>query len=353
MQKTRDYSLLKNFFMNHLSHQKIGIIGGGAWGTALGEVYATHQNQTLLYTREVDLAQEINTFHHNSMYLKGFFLTPTLRASSSLNDFKECDILLLCPPAQALRTTIEDLLPILPIKNPPLIIASKGIEKDSGLLMSEIIEELTPKSPYAVLSGPSLAHEVVAHFPTALTLSCDHKDLCQHLQKVLSTPTLRLYRSYDPIGVQLSGALKNVIAIAAGIVIGAGLGENARAALITRGLIEMRALGKKYDALPETFSGLSGLGDLMLTAMSDRSRNTSFGIALGRQEDTDALLKERLSVTEGFHTAASVQILAKKFDLDLPICTAVFSILEKKISIQNAIKTLLSRPLKNEISEKD
>lgn len=336
--------------MNTTSSQKIGVIGGGAWGTALAEAFSFSGKKTLLYVRNSLVTQEINHHHHHSTYFGSLPLTPTLNASSNIKDFDDKDVLILAVPAQAIRSVVETLKPVLTKKNPPLIIASKGIEKNSGLFLSEIIENISPQSPVAILSGPSFAHEVAAHYPTALTLACQDKHLNDHLQKILSSSIFRLYTSSDMIGVQIGGALKNVIAIAAGIVIGANLGENARAALITRGLSEISLLGKACKAYPETIFGLSGLGDLLLTAMSNRSRNTTLGLALGRNENLDTFLKERTGVAEGLHTASSLQILIQKFNLDLPICHAVFAILENKVSIPEAIKDLLSRPLKHELS---
>jgi len=336
--------------MNFVPSQKIGIIGGGAWGTALAEAYAFSKNETLLYVRNPALAEEINQNHENALYLRGLPLSPSLKASSSINSLESCDVLFLAIPAQALRTTLMDIIPFLKKKNPPLIIAAKGIEYTSGFFMSEVIQSVSPQSPFAVLSGPSFAHEVAAHYPTALTLGAQNPDLCVFLQKRLSNSILRLYTSSDILGIQIGGAIKNVIAIAAGIVIGANLGENARASLITRSFSEMRLLGKALGSNPETIFGLSGLGDLLLTAMSNHSRNTSLGMELGRGDDIDIILKERINVTEGVHTARSLRILIEKFKLDLPICTAVFSILEKKASVQDTIDTLLSRPLKNETS---
>ncbi|MBS0185668.1 MAG: NAD(P)-dependent glycerol-3-phosphate dehydrogenase [Proteobacteria bacterium] len=336
--------------MNLTPSQKIGIIGGGAWGTALAEAYAFSKNETLLYVRNPVLAEEINQTHENSVYLKGLPLSLNLKASSSLKTFESCEVLFLAIPAQALRSALMDLLPFLKKKNPPLIITAKGIEYTSGFFMSEVVQSISPQSPFAILSGPSFAHEVAAHYPTALTLGAQNPDLCLFLQKRLSNPILRLYTSSDILGIQIGGAIKNVIAIAAGIVIGANLGENARASLITRSLSEMSLLGKALASNPETIFGLSGLGDLLLTAMSNHSRNTSLGMALGKGSDIDVILKERINVTEGVHTARSLRILIEKFKLDLPICTAVFSILEKKASIQDTVEALLARPLKNETS---
>lgn len=334
--------------MNTTSSQKIGIIGGGAWGTALAEAYAFSKNKTLLYVRNPLIAQEINQSHKNSTYLKGVSLTPTLKASSSLADFEDCEILILAVPAQALRSTLSDLSSFLKKKNPPLVIASKGIETISGFFMSEVTQAVLPETPFAILSGPSFAHEVAAHYPTALTLGVQNSTLRFLLQQKLSNSIFRLYTSSDILGIQIGGALKNVIALAAGVVIGANLGENARAALITRGLSEMSLLGKVFHVHPETIFGLSGLGDLLLTAMSPYSRNTSLGMALGKGKDINKILKERINVTEGIHTACSLRVLINKFKLDLPICTAVFSILEKTTSIQDAIESLLTRPLKYE-----
>ncbi|HQS84559.1 MAG: hypothetical protein B7Y25_06580 [Alphaproteobacteria bacterium 16-39-46] len=334
--------------MNSTSSQKIGVIGGGAWGTALAEAYAFSKNQTLLYVRNPDITEEINNTHENSRYLKGIPLSPDLRASSSLHDFEFCDVLILAVPAQALRSSLNDLIPFLSKKNPPLVIAAKGIENTSGFFMSEVVQSVSSESPLAILSGPSFAHEVAAHYPTALTLGAQDPDLRLSLQKTLSNSVFRLYTSSDILGIQIGGALKNVLAIAAGVVIGANLGENARAALITRSLSEMSLLGKTLACTPETIFGLSGLGDLLLTAMSNHSRNTSFGMALGKGDNIDTILKERINVTEGVHTARSLRVLIEKFKLDLPICSAVFSILEKKASIQDTVDALLARPLKHE-----
>lgn len=334
--------------MNHNPITKIAILGGGSWGTALAQAFAQTKNPTLIYARNSEIVQDINTHHQNSKYLPGFSLSSYLISSSQMSDLENQDILILATPAQSLRLVVKELRPFLAKKNPPLIIASKGIEKKSGLLMTEVIGEISPLSPLAVLSGPSFSHEVVALYPTALTLGCTDPALLLSLQTILSSKVFRLYTSSDIIGIQIGGALKNVLSIAAGIVIGRGLGENARAALITRGLSEMAILGKALNATPETFFGLSGLGDLLLTAMSQNSRNTSFGIALGSGKKKEDLLKESPYVIEGVYTAESLQILIQKFNLDLPICRAVFSVLNGSITIETAIETLLARPLTHE-----
>jgi glycerol-3-phosphate dehydrogenase (NAD(P)+) len=331
----------------HKNHT-IGIIGSGSWGTALAQALIPTQHKIVLYGRNRDVIQEINVQNTNTAYLPYVTLSDKIHATTDPKILQSCDIWLVAIPAQEMRSGLKALLPYWEQTKPPLILAAKGIEKETGLLVEDIAKQVTPDAHLAILSGPSFAKEVALNYPTALTLACEDKALLDALQTILSSKAFRLYTTPDIIGCQVAGSLKNVLAIAAGIVIGKGLGENARAALITRGLFEMSLLGQKMGALNETFFGLSGLGDLLLTAMSNQSRNTLFGIYIGQGLSKEEAVLKQPKTTEGVHTAASLQILMNKYQIDMPISSIVYQILEKNMKIKDAIDALLARPLKSE-----
>jgi glycerol-3-phosphate dehydrogenase (NAD(P)+) len=250
-------------------------------------------------------------------------------------------------PAQHLRAVLGELAPRLDAAT-PLVLCAKGIEEETGKLLSEIVAELAPDNPFAVLSGPTFAAEVAAGLPTAVTVASSDQALTARLAEALATSSFRPYASTDPTGAELGGALKNVIAIACGIVEGAGLGANARAALMTRGLAEIVRLGVRLGAKAETFLGLSGLGDLTLTCNSLQSRNCSLGVALGEGRALADILAERQAVTEGVATSAAAVRLARRLDVDMPVVTAVDGILHSYADIGATIRALLARPLKAE-----
>jgi len=326
---------------------KIGIIGAGAWGTALASVVARAGNEVILQAHEKEVAKSINKTHENTLFLPGHKLDPMIRATTKINDATDVDAVLLAAPAQHLRAVTESARDDWP-DDVPAIICAKGIEQDSCALMSEVVAETLPRAPVAILSGPTFAGEVAGNKPTAVTLACKNEMITKVLMETLSTDRFRIYRSMDVVGAQIGGAVKNVLAIACGIVEGRSLGDNARAALVTRGLAEIIRLGAAKGARPETLAGLSGLGDLTLTCNAMQSRNFSLGVALGEGQSLDEIMAGRNSIAEGVFTAVSVTDLARKLGIDLPICTAVDRVLHHYADIDATISGLLSRPLKEE-----
>ncbi|MGQ0673510.1 MAG: NAD(P)H-dependent glycerol-3-phosphate dehydrogenase [Hyphomicrobium sp.] len=325
----------------------IGVIGGGAWGTALAETLARAGRQVVLWAHEPETIEDINARHVNRAFLPGVSLTPALRATDRLRELAEADALLMVAPAQHMRRVARELAPSLPAGR-PVVMCAKGIEQATGKLMADVIAETLPDATLAVLSGPSFAADVARGLPAALTLACRREDLGATLAERLAGRNFRLYWSSDVTGVELGGALKNVLAIAAGIVDGKGLGASAHAALVTRGFAEMRRFGEALGARPETLMGLSGLGDLILTCGSPQSRNMSLGRALGQGKSLAEILGSRNSVTEGVYTAAAVVRIARSKGIEMPIAEAVHAILEGRAGIDAAIGELMSRPLKAE-----
>jgi glycerol-3-phosphate dehydrogenase (NAD(P)+) len=243
---------------------KIGVVGGGAWGTALAQVAATGGRETLLWAIEDDVVSAINRIHENPIYLKGQKLDPAIHATAAFSDLRECDAWLVVTPAQHMRAVLSHT----PCPNMPLILCAKGIEEASGKLLHHVARDICPTSPVAVLSGPTFAHEVASGLPTAVTLAAEDQELGERLRDRIALPTFRIYLSDDVAGAEIGGAIKNVLAIACGVVDGRHLGQNARAALIARGFAEMTRFGLAYGARKETLAGLSGLGDLVLTCSS-------------------------------------------------------------------------------------
>ena len=327
--------------------ERIGILGAGAWGTALAAAVTTAGRQALLWTRNAELAQEINEQHSNSVYLPRVTLEPSIRATAESSELKDSDAVLLVVPAQHLRGIASDLDPVLS-QDTPLVLCCKGIERNSGKLMTEVAAEALPGRPLAVLSGPTFAAEVASGLPTAVTLASDDPELAAALAESLGNRSFRPYLSNDPIGAEIGGAVKNVIAIACGIVQGRALGENARAALITRGLAEIVRLGLAKGGRPETLMGLSGFGDLTLTCTAVQSRNYALGLALGEGADFGDLMSVRLTVAEGVESAAAVTTLAKTLGIEMPISKAVNAILHQGADIDAVIGSLLARPFTTE-----
>ncbi len=325
----------------------VGIIGGGAWGTGLAQALRRAGRDVLLWAREPAVAEEINTKHSNSAFLPGVALNPVIRATTTLTDLAARDVVLMVAPAQHVRAVSEGLKSHLR-SGQPIVLCAKGIEQRSGRLMGEVLAEVLPETTQAVLSGPSFAAEVARGLPAALTIACADEKLGRLLAERLSNPQFRLYWTSDLVGVELGGSLKNVLAIAAGIVDGQGLGANAHAALVTRGFAELRRFGEALGARPETLIGLSGFGDLILTCASTQSRNMSLGRALGQGQSLDDVLGSRTAVTEGVYTASAVQRIATEKGIDMPICSAVSDILDGRVSVSDAIARLMQRPLKAE-----
>jgi glycerol-3-phosphate dehydrogenase (NAD(P)+) len=326
---------------------KIGVIGAGAWGTALAMVAHRAGNEVILQAHEQEVADTINSVHENTTYLPSFKLDPAIKATADLAEVTDVDAVLLVAPAQFLRPVCEAAAEYWQA-GVPAIICSKGIEQESCALMSEVVGEMLPGKPLAVLSGPAFAAEVAGDLPTAVTLACDDETMAKVLMETLNARFFRIYRSRDVIGTQIGGAVKNVLAIACGIVEGRKLGDNARAALVTRGLAEITRLGIAKGAQAETLYGLSGLGDLTLTCNAMQSRNFSLGVALGQGRTLEEIMGERNSVAEGVFTASSVTALAQRLGVDLPICSAVDGVLNHSANIDGTINALLTRPLKAE-----
>ncbi len=326
----------------------VSVLGGGAWGTALALVSHRANNKTLLWTRDQQSAENFEKYRENQRSLPGIALPEDLIITSSLKEALKADILLLAVPAQTVRSLIEQIKPFIS-KNGYLVICSKGIEIGTGLLMSEVIYELLPEISVSVLSGPTFARDVASGQPTAATLSTREIETSRWLSSTLSSPNFRVYPSNDIIGVEVSGALKNVIAIAAGIATARGYGDSARASLITRGLAEITRLGLAKGAHAETFLGPSGVGDIVLTCTSTQSRNMSLGVTIGHKKVVTEDMQKGCLLTEGVFTAKAAVELASILDVELPICAGINNILHHQSPIDSEISTLLSRPLKTEM----
>ncbi|MFC7333823.1 NAD(P)H-dependent glycerol-3-phosphate dehydrogenase [Rhodocista pekingensis] len=327
--------------------QRIGVIGAGAWGTALAMAAGRAGREVVLWAREPEVVEGVNADHENRPFLPGVALDPAIRATGDLEEAAAVDALLLVTPAQHLRAACRALAPVLD-GAVPAVICAKGIELDTGCLMTDAAQAELPDNPLAVLSGPTFAAEVAAGLPTAVTLACADAAVGRTLVEALGGRSLRPYLSDDLVGAQVGGAVKNVLAIACGVVEGRRLGDNARAALITRGLAEIARLGLALGARAETLMGLSGLGDLTLTCSSLQSRNMSLGAALGQGRRLAEVLGERRSVAEGVYTARAVVELAGQRGVDMPICQAVDAILNHGADLDSVIEALLTRPFRTE-----
>jgi glycerol-3-phosphate dehydrogenase (NAD(P)+) len=327
--------------------RRIGIIGAGAWGTALSSVARRAGSDVVLWAHRAETAETINRNHANPDYLPGVALDPAVRATSDLAEAAQCEAVLLVVPAQVVREIGAALAPSLGA-DVPVVVCSKGIERGTGALMSEVAADILPGRPIAVLSGPTFAIEVARGLPTAVTLACSDGAVVVALGEVLGGPHFRPYRSDDVIGTEIGGAIKNVLAIACGITEGRGLGENARAALITRGLAEMTRLSLAKGGRAETMMGLGGIGDLVLTCASAKSRNYALGRALGRGDKLEALMSGRRTVAEGVFSAPAATALAQRLGIEMPITAAVDAILDQGADIGEVIEGLLSRPFRDE-----
>ncbi len=326
--------------------QTIGVIGAGAWGTALAQTLSVHGKDVSIWAREPETVTSINNAHINKTYLPDIPLSETLRATNDLNEIVKCDILLLVAPAQHTRSTLESIKDLIK-DNQPIVICSKGIELNTGLLLSQVAEQTVPNAMIAILSGPTFASEVAKGLPGAYTIATKIEDDGKYLQDALGVKHFRPYITQDVIGAQLGGAIKNVIAIACGIITGREMGENARAALLTRGVAEIARLGGAMNAQKDTLLGMCGIGDLMLTCSSMQSRNFALGVQLGEGKTLDDILGKG-NTTEGVHTAKAVLNLAKKHNVDMPISEAISKCLHEGASIDEAIKEMLERPFGDE-----
>jgi glycerol-3-phosphate dehydrogenase (NAD(P)+) len=322
----------------------LGILGAGAWGTALAQASARAGNRVMLWDRDPEVVSAIRAERRSPKAFPDLVLEQGIVGEAEIDTVLAQPLVLLVVPAQALREVCRRGSAQ---SGGVVVVCAKGIERDSDRLLSEVVEEEWPGAEVACLSGPSFAAEVARGLPTALTLGVANAELGRALAERLSSPTLRVYWTDDRCGVEIGGAVKNVLAIAAGVVIGRGLGENARAALLTRGLAELAGFGHAMGARTETLMGLSGLGDLMLTALSATSRNTRFGMALGEGRQVDAAL-DRLGVVEGYWTAPVVDRLARRLAVSTPVVNAVTAILESRLTVEEAFASLMRRPLKAE-----
>ena len=323
---------------------RLGVIGGGAWGTAMAQVIASDGSDVLLWAREPEVVAAINEGHSNPIFLPILPLSERIRATGDLAELSDCDALVVVVPAQFLGAVLAQL----PRRDVPLVLCAKGIEAGTRRLMSEVAADVAPGAPIAVLSGPTFAHEVAGGRPTAITLACADEAVGLALAERLRRPGFRPYLSQDVIGAEIGGAVKNVLAIACGVVEGAGLGQNARAALISRGFAEMTRFGMARGARAETLAGLSGLGDLVLTCSSISSRNFSLGKGLGEGVPAAELLRDRRTVAEGAATAPVLAEAAREAGVDMPIVDAVCALLAGQATVDAVVADLLARPLKQE-----
>ena len=325
--------------------ERIGIVGAGVWGTALAQALASDGSEVLIWAREPELVAEINASHTNSLFLPSARLAQTVRASGNLADLASLPVLLVVVPAQFLASVIGDL----PNGDRDLVLCAKGIEAGTGRLMTEVAAHAAPDASLAVLSGPTFAHEVAAGLPTAVTLACSQGEAqWERLSPAIARPMLRPYYSDDLIGAEVGGAVKNVLAIACGVIEGLGLGQNARAALIARGYAEMLRFGRAKGARSETLAGLCGLGDLVLTCSSTSSRNFSLGKALGEGMSAVEALAGKNSVAEGAATAPVLAGIAQAEHIDMPIVEAVNRLLAGDAPAAQVVEDLLARPLRAE-----
>jgi glycerol-3-phosphate dehydrogenase (NAD(P)+) len=321
---------------------RVSVLGGGAWGTALALAMLRAGHSVRLFARDPETVGSIMS-GENPRYLPGIAIAPGIEATSEIKAALDgADCVLAVTPAQSLRATVAAAKGHVP-EGIPLVLCAKGIERDTGALLSAIAREILPRNPVAALSGPSFAHDVARGLPTAVVVAARDEALAADLAARFSAQNLRCYSSDDLIGVEIGGALKNVFAIAAGAVTGAGLGASAQAAMVTRGFVELRRIGAAFGARPETLMGLSGLGDLLLTCSSTQSRNFAYGLALGQGRPLAGL-----PLAEGVPTASIAASIAIEHNIDAPIIAAVTAILEGTITIRQAVTALMTRPLKTE-----
>ena len=320
--------------------ERLAVIGAGAWGTALAQVAAAAGRPTLLWALEDEVVASVNDRRENALYLPGVPLSPVIKATNNLADLEGCDAWLVVTPAQHTRSVLERA----PNAGKPLVLCSKGIENQSGKLLHEVAAEICPNSAINVLSGPTFAHEVAAAKPTAVTIACANWDLGEALRERIGLPTFRIYLTDDVTGAEIGGAVKNVLAIACGVVEGCNLGQNARAALIARGFAEMARFGLEHGARLETLTGMAGLGDLVLTCTSTSSRNFSLGKAIAEGRSVAELMSDRRTVAEGAFTAPVLRRIADERGIDMPIVTAVDDLLSGRRDLPEVLEALRTRP---------
>ncbi len=335
-------------------NEKVAVIGAGAWGTTLANLLAKKGMDVSLWVFEEDLAKTMREGHENRFYLPGVSLSERLIPSSSPEEIAaRCRTFLVVTPSHVTRKVIRDFAPYIP-DDAVVISATKGIENETLMTMSEVLPEELPRIPagnFAYLSGPSFAREVAAELPTAVSVASKDRKTAEAVQKIFSTPYFRVYTTPDVVGVELGGSVKNVMAIAAGLSDGLGFGYDTRAALITRGLSEMSRLGTALGALPITFMGLAGLGDLVLTCTGDLSRNRTVGLKLAQGKTREEIVGEARTVAEGIRTTRSVHDLAEKMGVEMPITRQIYRILYEEVDPKDAVRELMSRDPKEELEE--
>lgn len=325
----------------------VGVIGAGAWGTALATVAARAGCDVVIWGRDQKTVEDINRHHENRLRLPGIELDARISATRALTDACQADAIILAVPAQSVRAVASEMAGELK-PGCPVVVAAKGLERTSEAFMTDVLAEVLPSAKVAILSGPSFATDVAHGLPTAVTLACADKAVCGALVAAIGHSSFRPYRSSDLIGVQVGGAVKNVLAIACGVVVGKALGASAQAALVARSFAELTRFGQALGARPETLGGLSGLGDLVLTATSAQSRNYSFGVALGRGDTVADMLGARNPVTEGVWTASAVVGRSRRLGIEMPICEAVAAVVAGELNVDAAIEGLLARPFRSE-----
>ena len=330
---------------------QISVIGAGAWGTALAQIQSQAGRDVTLWARETSVVESIKEHGENKVYLPGIQLSETLEITDSLSRAVEhADILLLVTPAQYLRGSLESMRDVA-AEGKPMVICSKGIEIETGKMLSQVMEEVLPEATCAVLTGPTFAREIAQGLPSAVTIATHDRDVASELSENLACRTLRPYITDDLLGAQIGGAVKNVLAIACGVISGRKMGESARAALMTRGMVEMGRLASALGANKETLTGMCGMGDLVLTCSSMQSRNFSLGVMLGEGRTLDDIMGERKSVTEGVHTAKALMKMAKQNAIDMPICESVFQYLAENADLDETISQMLNRPFAHQYSK--
>jgi len=329
---------------------KIAVVGAGAWGTALAQLVAKSGCGVTIWAREQEVVSSINERHENEIFLKGIALPKSLKATGNLADMAGNDYIFMVVPAQFVRPVLLELKNHIS-ENTAIVLCAKGIEQSTGKLMTEVVSEIVPKSPIVVLSGPTFAREVAEGLPSAVTVASKYQKITRRLSGAIGQPTFRPYGSRDIIGAEIGGALKNVFAIACGITAGRKMGDNARAALITRSLAEMVRFGEHYGAEKTTMMGLCGLGDLILTCSSPQSRNMSLGIAIGEGKKISEIMDGRKTVAEGYHTSSVLAKICREEKINLPIVMAVNEILHEGKDVDTVITDLLNRPFVAEIEK--
>jgi glycerol-3-phosphate dehydrogenase (NAD(P)+) len=325
--------------------KKVSVIGAGAWGTALALVLSRNKHSVKLWTHRAEQAEELRTKRTNERYLPGIALPGEWEICTDLHEtVRSAEMIVAAVPSKAFREVLSQIADV----RVPIISVTKGIEYDTGMTMTDVLKSCVPSASRAALSGPTLAVEVARGFPGAIVGASNSTTVAEQVQALFHRPEFRVYTSSDLMGVELGGALKNVIAIAAGVGDGVGLGDNSKATLVTRALAEMRRLGVACGAQPETFAGLSGLGDLTVTCFSQHSRNRKFGERLGRGEKIDHVLATSTSVAEGYPTARSAYRLARKLGVETPIVDEVYAFLYDGKNLKDSLRDLTTRSSKAE-----